>query len=424
MAPKVGSMTENGIPNLLYIGDVPVESSYHGSALLYRLLETYPAGRLEIMEAGSSASLPHRRLPGVRYSFFGLPLARLQTTRLAPFYTNACLAAASYRTGAFEEVVRRFRPQALVTVADGYSWISAASLAARLAMPLHLICHDEWARTGGIANGPQRWKDRVFGRHYRAAASRLCVSPFMAQSYEGRYGVKGSVLYPSRSAHALRYDSPPASLRSDPRPFTCAFAGSIYPYVVSSLKALAACLVQINGRLLIYGPLSEAKAHSYGLNSANIELCGLLPSRELMEALRDRVHTLFVPMSFEAGTRDNMEISFPSKLTDYTAVGLPLLIHGPSYCSAVLWAWENDAVAEVVTSEDDAALLAAVLRLANHPEHRNKLANKALEIGDVYFSHTAALKVFLDHVGFPLDQASKQFDPIVRSVALVHELKS
>ena len=49
--------------------------------------------------------------------------------------------------------------------------------------------------------------------------------------------------------------------------------------------------------------------------------------------------------------RINMEMAFPSKLADCTATGLPLLIYGPAYCSAVTWARENPGVAEVVETE-------------------------------------------------------------------------
>ena len=47
-----GAVTSLELPRLLYLGDVPVEASYHGSALLYRLLQAYPAERLTIIEAG------------------------------------------------------------------------------------------------------------------------------------------------------------------------------------------------------------------------------------------------------------------------------------------------------------------------------------------------------------------------------------
>ena len=60
-------MVEARLPRLLYLGDVPVESSYHGSALLYRLLETYPPDRLMVIETGSIPSEARRRLMGVAY---------------------------------------------------------------------------------------------------------------------------------------------------------------------------------------------------------------------------------------------------------------------------------------------------------------------------------------------------------------------
>ena len=55
------------LPRLCYIGDVPVEASYHGSALLYRLLQEYPAQNLVIVEQSLQRSLPTRRLANVRY---------------------------------------------------------------------------------------------------------------------------------------------------------------------------------------------------------------------------------------------------------------------------------------------------------------------------------------------------------------------
>ena len=44
-------MPEGPLPRLLYLGDVPVEASYHGSALIYRLLQHYPVDRLMIIES-------------------------------------------------------------------------------------------------------------------------------------------------------------------------------------------------------------------------------------------------------------------------------------------------------------------------------------------------------------------------------------
>ena len=389
-------VTASALPRLLYVGDVPVEASYHGSALLYRLMQDYPPSRLAIVEAGIEVSQVLRRLPGVSYHDARLPLTRLQRSRLVSWYEAACLRSATWRAGGMMRMARNFKPDAILTVTHGYPWITAAEIADRLDIPLHLICHDEWAHLGTARD----WKDRVFAKYYRAAVSRLCVSPSMVESYKRRYGVAGDVLYPSRAADATRYAEPPARLVKNPAVFTCAFAGTISaPGTARALRSLAAALSHRGSRLLIYGPLTPREASANGLDAENIELRGLLPSSDLMIVLREQADTLFVPMSFDAADRANMEICFPSKLTDYTAIGLPLLIYGPRYSSAVRWANDNRRVAEVVDEESGDALATAIDRLADDPERRIALARNSLTVGDAFFSHHVARSIFFSALG-------------------------
>jgi hypothetical protein len=89
-----------------------------------------------------------------------------------------------------------------------------------------------------------------------------------------------------------------------------------------------------------------------------------------------------------------MEISFPSKLTDCTAVGLPLLIYGPPYCSASRWARENPGVAELVEAEGEAELRRALHRLVTSSDHRISLSKRALEVGHRFFAHAVAQQIF------------------------------
>jgi hypothetical protein len=64
------------LPSLPYVGDVPVESSYRGSALLYRLLQSYPPGRLRITEGNLRNSSAERPLGGMSYLTVKLGWAR------------------------------------------------------------------------------------------------------------------------------------------------------------------------------------------------------------------------------------------------------------------------------------------------------------------------------------------------------------
>jgi glycosyltransferase involved in cell wall biosynthesis len=284
------------------------------------------------------------------------------------------------------------RPEALLTVTDGYSWMAAAEVAKRLSVPLHLICHDEWARAG-IAS---RWKDRVFGRLYRAAASRLCVSPSMAREYQRRYQAKGTVLYPSRAQNAPSFPISSNRVRIESHPFTCAFAGTINTSgVVDALKALASSLETLGGHLLIFGPLDASQARSAGLELPNIELGGLLPSEELMKVLRERADCLFVPMSFTLEDRLRIQVGFPSKLTDYTALRMPILLYGPPECSAAVWGRDNPGTLLAVHTEDRMVLSSALARLARDANLRISLSKTAGLVGDRDFSYAAAMTIFM-----------------------------
>lgn len=374
-------------PSLVYVGDVPVEASYHGSALLHRLLSGYPAEKLTIIETATE-SQQQRRLPKVNYISHRIGKQRWLNTRLHPYAVAWFTRAAPGVAPQIAQSLNGFDCEGVLTVAHGFGWLAAAEIANQRRVPLHLIIHDDWPRVADVAPRFRNWLDDRFAQVYRQARSRLCVSAGMRRFYEERYGADASVLYPSRAADFSDFDKPPAQLGSNDKRFTIAFAGTINSNgYIDALRAVQKALKPVNGRLLIYGPRTPDI-----LNAPNTEICGLLTAPELLNRLRAEAHALFVPMSFAAADRSNMEMAFPSKLADYTATGVTLLIYGPSYCSAVAWARENDGVAEVVEAEAD--LAAAIARLANNPDHRLSLGKRALDTGRKYFSHARVQQRF------------------------------
>lgn len=376
-------MPDPPLPRLLYLGDVPVEASYHGSALIYRLLQRYPAERLMIVESNLFRPGTDRRLPGVRHATLTIGWPRLLQTRMHEWYARWLLARARSRTSQLRPLLEGFSPDAVLTVAHGYSWVTAAQYAEDRRVPLHLIIHDDWPHLAAA----QPLVEREFARVYRQAASRLCVSPFMAAEYERRYGASGTVLLPARAPDARTFNGSAERLQRDTAGPVFAFAGTINsPGYAALLSDLAAHLARHQGILRIYGPLTQAQAAASALTAANIRLEGLLPSSQLLERLRSDADVLFVPMSFAEADRSNMRMSFPSKLTDYTAVGLPLLICGPADSSAVRWAQANPGVAEVVTSDAGPAIGSAVDRLCRDRDLRVTLARTAQAVGNRDFS--------------------------------------
>ncbi len=370
---------------------MPVENTYHGSALIYRLLSGYPAERLVILESNLHPSQPERRVPNVPYHDVRMGSGRLQHTRLHRYHNAALFLWAAFGSmAAVNAQLNAFRPQAILTVTHGQLWLQAARYARRHQLPLHLIHHDDWPSVAGLPAVFAGLLNRRFGEVYRQAVSRACVSPHMEQEYRRRYHAAGMVSYPSRAAH-----QEPASQITvrDSQQMTVAFAGTINTQgYVQLLRELAVQLQAVGGSLLIYGPENPAAAAASGLDLDNISLKGFVPSQELPARLRAEADVLFVPMSFAEADRPNMQMGFPSKLADYTAVGLPLLICGPEYCSASVWARENPGVAELATSSDH--LHVAVHRLTA-AEHRQHLARQALLVGARYFGAAAAKSVFI-----------------------------
>ena len=380
------------LPRLLYIGDVPVESSYHGSALIYRLLQKYPVDKLLIVQGNIWGSTSNQnKLPNVSYKQLFVGFKRLAHSRFSYFYNCYMLLTAKQRTSQLTHLLDTFQPQAILTVAHGFSWLTAAKLANDLKLPLHLIVHDDCVKSITLPQPIQKWVEKQVGKVYRLAQSQFCISPYMVEEYEKRYGVKGSVLYPCRAVDAIEFDQPATRTQEINSSLTFAYAGSIYNKAYAqNLILLARVLESLGHNLMIYSPTTIESLRAFGLNTNNVTVHPFVPSSTLINILRNSADVLFVPMSFEEEHRSNMMIAFPSKLTDCTQVGLPMLIFGPAYCSAVRWAKDNPNVAEVIDQQDVQLLTKAVQNLSQDPEYRFQLATNALIKGHEFFSHAAA----------------------------------
>ena len=377
---------------LLYVGDVPVEASYHGSALLHRLLSDYPHEQLTVIETAAQSD-PARRLPKVKYIGYSIGKPRVLNTRFHPYAVAWFSQAGTRLAPKISQSVNGFDFEGVLTVAHGFGWLAAAEIASRRKVPLHLIVHDDWPRAADIAPRFRNWLDTQFGRVYRQAQSRLAVSPAMSRAYFERYGKPAEIIYPTRAPNCADFETPPEHLAHNGKPFTVAFAGTINSNgYIRALRVLQDALKTVGGKLLLFGPMPPDVARQVGLDDSNTHVRGLLSAAELLLRLRAEADALFVPMSFDASDRDNMEIAFPSKLADCTATGVPLLIYGPSYCSAVAWARDNEGVAEVVECEAD--LRKAIERLANDPAMRVALGKRALDVGRQYFTHERVQEVF------------------------------
>ena len=364
-----------------------------GAAFLFRLLSAYPAERLVVicpMNPGMNV------LPGVRYHHLGARFPRLLATRLSGLYCSWLTWWYYQLPRAVRRVAEVFRPEATLSVSHAGGWLIAWRLAEELKIPFHLISHDDHAYSIHLPARLKPWAERKFTAAYRSARSRLCISQAMAEAYEQRYGVPGQVLYPIRDpANPVFAEVAPRTLAVKST-LTFAYAGSLHGE--SSLREIAAFARVANDgghRLLVYTPQHAFLNAIAGAGAAGLDVRSPIgPSAELIRRLRDEADVLLVTGSFDPLNKGVVSTLFPSKLADYSAVGLPILVWAPPYASISRFVREHPDAAELVTKTDPASLLGMMSRLAAAPARRGALAEAMLALGHRYFAPEAAFELF------------------------------
>jgi hypothetical protein len=385
------------LPRLVVIADVSVEQTGGGALQLYRLLGAYPAERLRVVHNPAfPLSDQARRLPGVTYQPHAYRIPRLVRNRLDPFWPALAALRMQRHAPAVAEELREFAPEAVLTVSHEYLWFTAAAVARRLRLPLHLILHDDWpslqtAYQSTPVRKVVRWAcRRLMGRVYRQAVSRLCVSPGMEEHCRRWFGAAGTVFYPARGD-----DSPSPQVRVRPvagGPPVVAFVGNVHQGSTPDLlRKLAAVLASLNGHLDLYTILTADRLAALGMAPPTVRVPSHFPSAaEMNDRIGRTAHALVLPAAFDPCEREDVVTLFPSKLADYTALGLPVLVWGPSYSSAARWARENPGAALLFTDPDPAPVRDALLRLTTDTGHAVRLAAAAVEAGQRYFEPAAA----------------------------------
>jgi glycosyltransferase involved in cell wall biosynthesis len=293
------------------------------------------------------------------------------------------------------DLVRSFRPDVVATVAHGWWHIQARRVAREFKLPLVSFFQDWWPDFPDV---PLAFRSRVEGEFRKTCAKSdvaICVSD----------GMRRELGEPENAL--VRHDAPSLTgcgkiTRDFKLPFRVAYFGNLSEYgplIESALRALEgseSVRLEVFGHSPLWTRGAENEFRSRGFYR------GFISSNELAKALEEFQGALVV-MSFAPQHRRRMTTSFPSKLIDATQLGLPVVIWGPEYCSAVKWA-RNENRALCVTDPNPSVLRESLERLAASPSQLQRLARSASDAAAADFSYdriqlqfTNALRRAKDH---------------------------
>jgi glycosyltransferase involved in cell wall biosynthesis len=285
------------------------------------------------------------------------------------------------------DLIHSFRPHVLVTVAHGWWHIKARKVAKEFKLPLVSLFQDWWPDFPEIPLAFRSRVEREFRQTSTASNVVICVSDGMLQEL----GEPENAL--------VVHDAPCLARRREDQcdfkpPMRVAYFGNLSDYGPLIENALRVLNISDQVRLEVFGPNplwtsgAVAEFRSRGLYH------GFIPSNELTDSLQ-QFQAALVVMSFSPSHRRRMATSFPSKMIDAMQVGLPVVIWGPEYCSAVKWARKGER-ALCVTDPNPSAIRGALEELAASPAEQERLAKSSRETAATDFNHERIQTQFTD----------------------------
>lgn len=384
------------MPRLLILSDEGPQTGTAGGLLLHRLLADYPPNQLRVIARYvPTLGAP---LPGVEYRQLTTPWQRFEKSRFNRLKRSlrACGLVPAVSVRQLESLVADFQPEVVLCVMQHAAYYDTAwAYTRRHALPLVVLVHDindDFEPVLPWAESAARQRDAAFYRH---AIKRLCVSPEMEAYCRQRYDTPGEVLYPNRSADLHPVAAERALTLRTPGRLTIGFAGNLGYGYGRELCRLLPALRATGSRLVVYAREPGADCAALADATDCVELRGFKPASEAWAGIQRDCDLVWLAYPVPAGEFERLyRHHFPSKLPEYLALGLPVLITGPAYATGVKWGLNHAAavIAHVDPTIDEMAAL--LQKIAANVAWRQQIAANGIVAGDRDFAPSRIIVQF------------------------------
>ena len=351
--------------------------SWGGAPMVLRnLFRDFPLDRLRVCCAGymykrslkKGALLPHEHhlvpVPPHTVRVIGR-VFKLLDVLCVPWIVIYCLV-----------LIKKHKIEIIFTVPYRGEFFVAAYIAHLLSRrKLYVYVMDDWEEHVRLAHAPHRLLTSLVGqaRILRGADRVWAISQEMAELYEERYGIR--VQWLPHAIHMDRYHRQTAPLSG-----RIVFIGSIYGTQLDPLQRLARImdspdLRHSNLELVLYSDIADSTLQRFGLCGPRI-VHDYVPSDRIPDVLAT-ADVLFLPFSFQPEQRYIVSTSLPSKLSEYLASGIPILVHAPAYSTVARYA-QNKGWGLVVETPDEGQLIEGLNRVIGDVKLRAQLSDAAI----------------------------------------------
>lgn len=335
--------------------------------------------------------------PGLRITRFGLPAAlhRLPFARYWIRWGRYGLTPAVRRA-----VLQAVAAGAQRIIAWYPSWpflLAAAQAAQRTGVPwftYHMDAPVPWEQAV--------WPDRYFLRHrqlgwLQAATGRLVISEALAEDFNQRFGLSSVVIRHGLDL-SLYPPAPPESARTD-GPLRLVHTGVVEHLQYESLKRIMDAVgrhPEWQAQIILSTPNRRADLAACGLAQPHVQIVAL-PTPEV-RALQRSASVLLAVLPFFGTVKTLDWTAFPTKLVEYMAAGVPILVHAPPQ-SFLARHVRRHQYAWLVDQPDEAALIQALKTLQSDAAVRRQLAERARRTAEELYALPKVAAAFIHACG-------------------------
>lgn len=366
---------------IVYIGDHCVEFSFGGHAFLAKLLEAAGDYECVAVECGWESTPADSRLSGINYHRCRFPLDRLQgSPRFHRIHARWVQASLPLRQRQLRRVVDLQPGDMVLTIAHEFAWLPALEAAGAAGAASTVFVHDEWVQLYGYRYGSAESGAAVFRQALSKATRVMSVSEGMQRRLRDVYATDSEVFLPPRRRGVVR---PAQAIRAEGRPFRFAYCGQLWRDYWQTLRVLAEVGLDRGWQLDIY--TNAAGQRVAGGQYANVRVHDFLPEERLVQHLAEEADAVVVALDFSDAAEPTMATMFSSKMAEYTATGLPVVIMAPPRSQMARWG-KSHCCFVVIDQLDRDYIAKEMGALADDPARCRMLGTAAADLGDVLFS--------------------------------------
>jgi glycosyltransferase involved in cell wall biosynthesis len=122
-------------------------------------------------------------------------------------------------------------------------------------------------------------------------------------------------------------------------PLTLGYAGSVAYGYGEELVRLIPLLREVGARLRMFSPKPTGILDELNHATDVVEICGYRPALEAWKEIKESCDAVILPYSNPAGKYELLyRTHFPSKLSEYLALGMPVVVCGPEFATGLRYA--------------------------------------------------------------------------------------